>query len=349
MKKINIIFGLLCLVLCFADFSFAQRTKRANSQRQIKKSSESVWNIAELSMVLSDNPLKVSPETARLPKEFYGHNFIRLFTALETAVNRLPKDATPERKYQLLKTKKLLGNLTVDDYFIFKVQSNSGVHGYSQDLSKIFQATTFQLRQEKRIEADYDFDGGCLGGSAVTDPPRGNSPEDFIKPVKDDSIWEKSYLLLNTVKPIYNKKNYKGKLDADSSVPVDCRFRYFVPSPQAQYELAFVRPQFFELSESKTAQLSLKDYEYYDRNGVGVIAWEAKGERLPIASDDYAETFFLVKLTAPFAKSETLETRDEIENKNFKMFSRTFFVDIASIFIVSHKTGKVVKKIGKIN
>jgi len=154
-------------------------------------------------------------------------------------------------------------------------------------------------------------------------------------------------LLLNTVKPIYNQKNYKGKKDDNSKIPEECRGKTVAPSPQAQYELAFTKPQPFELTESKTAAFSFRDYEYYDVSGIGVVSWLKKGDKLPIANDDYAETYFVVKLAPPFIRSEILRVKDEIENKEFKTFSRRFFVDIESLWIVSNKTGKIVKKVEK--
>lgn len=310
--------------------------------KKVAVSTEPNWNIAEL---MFGSPVKISLETEQLPKEFGGHNFVALFAALEKAVKLLPKNIPPEQQYQLLKTKKLLGDLTIDDYFILKVQLNSDVNGYSPDLSKAFRAETFQLRPEKRIEASLDMFDGCHSIARADNPPTGNSPSDFIESIKDDSLWEKSYLLLNSVKPIYNRKNYKGKLDSVSSP--DCRWRFVLPNPQSQYELAFTKPQLFELAESETAALSLKDYEYYPRNGVGVIAWHAKGEKLTIDENDWLTTLFVVKIQLPFVKSETLEETDKIENKKFKMFSRTFFVDIEGTWAVSWKTGKIIKKTGR--
>lgn len=336
------------LIVCLAGLSqpaFSQR-KKTRIRKAATVSREPRWNIAELSFSISDNPLKISTDTIQLPKEFYGHDFIELFANLEKAVNRLPKDADAEEKYQMLKTKKLLGNLTIDDYFVFNVQRNSGVHGYSKDFSKVFDATTFQLRQEHRIEADRDFFGGCSGGNSGMSSPRGESPEDFIKSVKDETVWKNSYLLLNTLKPIYSRKNYRGKLDDDASIPKECRYRYVVPSPQAQYELAFTKPQPFELAESETVNLSLEDYEYHDRNGVGVIAWESKGEPLSSQNRDGTIPLFVVKIKSPFFKSETLETDDLIEKRKFKMFARTFYVEIEAIWLVG-TTGKIIKKIGK--
>lgn len=344
MKRSSAFLLFIILIFGLTENGFSQRKIKIKPVRQTSAAIEPRWNRAEL---LFGGAVKVSPDAAQLPVEFGGHDFVALYAALEKAIGKLPKDADPERQYQLLKNVKLLGNLTIDDSFIFRVQTNSGVNGYSPDYSRLFRAETFQLRQEEKLmEPDRDMLDGCPRIGAGTAPPTGNAPEDFIKTFRDDQIWERSHLLLNTVKPIYNRKNYRGKLDTDSDLPPNCRYTYVVPSPQAQYQLAFTRPQPFELAPSRTALMSLKDYEYRERDGIGVIAWHAKGEKNPLASGDWATTLFVVKLATPFLKSETLTGRDEIENKDFKMFARTFYVDIKSLWVVSHKTGKIVKKIG---
>lgn len=344
MKRSLTVLLVMILIAGLPQTDFSQRKTKIKPTRKTSAASEPAWNRAEM---FFGRAVKISPATAQLPAEFGGHDFIALFAALEKAVGKLPKDADPERQYQLLKNVKLLGNLTIDDSFVFKVQLNSGVNGHSPDYARMFKAETFQLRQETLIEPDRDMFDGCLAGRDGPAPPTGNSPEDFIKSFKDDAVWVKSHLLLNTVKPIYNRKNYRGKVEADSELPPNCRFKYIVPNPQAQYQLAFTRPQPFDLARSKTAAMSLKDYEYHDRDGIGVIAWQAKGEKNPVAGDDWMTTFFVVKIAPPFLKSETLTDKDQIENKEFKMFARTFYVDIKSLWVVSHKTGKVVKKIGE--
>lgn len=350
MKRSLVVLTFVVLFLAAEESAYAQRQTKPNRKTSAAAATavEPRWNKAELAF---GNAVKVSLDAERLPAEFGGHDFVALFAALERAVAALPKDADAERQYQLLKTKRLLGDLTIDDSFVFKVQQNSDVRGYSPDLSRIFRAETFQLRQEKLIEPDRDMLGGCDGTGAGMNLPTGNAPEDFIKSFTDDAIWTKSYLLLNTVKPIYNRRSYRGKVETDSEMPPECRLKYIVPSPQAQYQLRFNEPQRFELAPSKTAGLSLNDYEYRERGGIGVIAWHAKGEKNPLPSsggaDDWTTTFFVVKIAAPFLKSEILTDRDAVENKEFKMFSRSFYVDIKSLWVVSYKTGKIIKKIGE--
>lgn len=336
---------LVILILAFGVAGYAQKEQQ-QKRKKAATPREPVWNVAELSFDLSDLPLKINAETTKLPKDFYGHNFINLFANLEKVLKLSPPNAAPEEKYRFLKNKKILGNLTVDDYFIFKVQRNSDVRGYSKDLSRRFSAVTFQLRPEPRIEATTDWVGtpcGVIGAGMA--PPTGDAPEDFIKTYTDDSIWEKSYLLINTLRPIYNRKNYKGKPTDEGEI---CPGKILLPGPQAQYEIRFARPQRFEIAKSETASLSLKDYEYEEADGIGVIAWHEKGDKLPLEADDYAETYFVVKLAAPFIKSEILTAQDEIEKREFKMFSRAFYADIESIWIVGNKTGKIVKKIEKL-
>lgn len=334
-RKTIFVGGVLILLFNFGSFA---RKRHSNRQKQTGKV---VWNYENYK---PSPAIKISSATEALPKDFAQHDIVKLFENLRRATaNFSVNQKTGAEMSSLIKGKKILGDLTADDLFAFRISSSGSKYGTdAKNRSLNYQGSLFGLNDSAYIEPLADSDGGCGVGTGAGYPIV-NSRDDLITKVlpKDspDEFWQNNYFSVDSFMPVYNRKLYKGKLDKNEEY-TDCSFTYFVPSPQAFYQMAFNNRQPYQLVKVEDYGFDLEKYNYHRKDQIGVVAWQSD---VQTQVKDINE-IFVVKLVAPFVRSKTIEKYDAVEKRNFRAIVNQIVVDIVGIWAIDAETGKVLSK-----
>lgn len=333
--KTIFICGVLILLLNFG--SFAQK-RQSTKQKQTGKI---VWNYE----YYKPSPaIKISTATETLPKDFTQHDIVKLFENLRRATaNFSGSQKTDAQMSSLLKNKKILGDLTADNLFAFQISSSGSRYGTdAKNRNLTYQGKLYPLNDGAFIEPLADTDGGCGVGTGAGYPTV-DSRDDLITRAAPknslDEFWRNNYFQVDSFMPIYNRKLYKGKLDKNEEHP-DCSFIYFVPSPQAFYQLVFNRRQPYQLVEVEDYVFDLEEYDYHRKNKIGVVAWQSDVQTRVQEINE----IFVVKLVPPFVSSKTIEKYDAVEKRNFRAIVNQLVVDIVGIWAIDAETGNVLSK-----
>ena len=327
---------LLVVGLLFATSGWAQK-------RAVRKTPSTPILIK----VTGDKALKINATTVKFPANgFYGHDVKILFNNLKYYLTQPAAEGkTGAELYQYLKGKPLLGNLTVDDSFVFIVYKDYLVEGVNRsDTNLVYRVNLFRLPATNEFPTPDTVraNDGCYG---TMSPGQGEnvlaaSKNDLVSllDVKPDEFWPTRLLPLETVVPRSRRGGYKGY-----RVGEQC-YEFYVPSPQTHYSLTFAREQPFQIVEvKKESVFSLDTYRTETVKGQGLAAWlfDAEPKRF---LGDYPRPMFVVKLVPPYLQTNVQTRQDPIENKLNRAVQNNIFVDLESIWFADYKTGKIFKK-----
>jgi TonB family protein len=116
---------------------------------------------------------------------------------------------------------------------------------------------------------------------------------------------------------------------------------YYIPSPQINYGLAFTKNPGLPLLDSREEYFDLGKYDEVPRRLPAIGAWTDNGE-----SYRDGRPLFIVRLAAPYFKSEKMSAMNPVEKQPHVVTRNLFYVEIVGIWMIDGYTGKVISKTG---
>ncbi len=229
-----------------------------------------------------------------------------------------------------LKGKPVYGNLTIDDYFVFKPDYSLDVILKTSQENRGYYGKVFQLRKSGEFpEPQKIYDGLCGEGQSLFSVLLDELLKENQSGETNKLFWQENNLYLTTVFPALNRQDYKTSSNGI------CDF--FVPSPQTHYELSFVNKQPFSFVKFNGSVFSLETDKEESVKSAGIVALNSN------PPNEY-QHIFIVKLVPPFIKTEILTGQDKIEGKQHRAIVNKIYVDLVGIWLYDSKSGKVFSK-----
>ena len=310
--------------------------------------------------------LKINLQTKTLPEKFYGHNPVQMVSAIEKIseeYNKYKSQRENEGKVavelsQFIKGKKILGNLTVDDFFAFLPKFAGYITGggdYEGDktgtnASPDYKGRLFRLRRISEFPEPY-FDGQyttvCKGIVPEVKRPLininrpGEGQNQLVTPFTTqeslDDIWKRSIFNLKTVLP-EETISIPQNLDENS-------FRKFcqqltLQTPQTHYSIGFTKRQPFPLIKVQESYFSSENYQGKVVEGKGIVAWQPG----MYARRKEGKMFFIAKLVPPYVTKSTQTTTDSRTRKMHTAISYRLFVELTEIWFRDDYDGEISSK-----
>lgn len=336
MKTKQYILTCAVLFLTVGISGFAQKRKPT----KVVKKAKTVWNYEYYE---PGPPIKITTATDSLPKNFSGHDIKKLFDNLTSLTVSAPAKTDAELS-TALKGKKILGDLTIDDSFVFMVRVSGSKYGRDVQTKESYTANLYGLNDNSDFEPQEDSRGGCGAGSGAEIPAVKSKDEllDKVFPTKSsDEIWRGGNFQIEEFLPVYDQKSYTGKLFENDEYP-DCAYTQFVPSPQLFYQIGFTKKQPYQLVEVGDYVFDLNAYRYLSKDKIGIAAWVSDAPKKNPSND--TDVYFAVRLVPPYVKAGKLVKFDPVEKKNIEAFINQITVDIEGIWAADAATGEILSK-----